>query len=156
MTIGGWFGFGFFAVFILCVGIIGAYLIENIPGKIISVVAAILLILGLFFLIDKLFPITMPYLPSTKKYRVFSEDFLVDPKNGDYDTVAYLYILTPSLGNGLERTVTIYTADGEIIAQYTGKIDIEGNDGGYVLFDYEGKRYTYYNCFVESIAEIGP
>lgn len=60
------------------------------------------------------------------------------------------------LDNGLERTVTIYTADGEIIAQYTGKIDIEGNDGGYVLFDYEGKRYTYYNCFVESIAEIGP
>lgn len=57
---------------------------------------------------------------------------------------------------GLERTVTIYTADGEIIAQYTGKIDIEGNDGGYVLFDYEGKRYTYYNCFVESIAEIRP
>ena len=47
-------------------------------------------------LIDKLFPITMPYLPSTKKYRVFSEDFLVDPKNGDYDTVAYLYILTPN------------------------------------------------------------
>lgn len=46
-------------------------------------------------LIDKLFPITMPYLPSSKKYRVFSEDFLVDPKNGDYDTVAYLYILTP-------------------------------------------------------------
>ena len=35
------------------------------------------------------------------------------------------------------------------------RIDIEGNDGGYVLFDYQGKRYTYYNCFVESIAEIG-
>ena len=47
-------------------------------------------------LIDKLFPITMPYLPATKKYRVFSEDFLVDPKNGDYDTIAYLYILTPN------------------------------------------------------------
>lgn len=47
-------------------------------------------------LIDKLFPIAMPYLPSTKKYRVFSEDFLVDPKNGDYDTIAYLYILTPN------------------------------------------------------------
>lgn len=58
------------------------------------------------------------------------------------------------LGNGLERTITIYTADGNIIAQYTGKIDIEGNDGGYVLFDYNGHRYTYYNCFVESIAEI--
>lgn len=58
------------------------------------------------------------------------------------------------LDNGLDRTITVYTADGEIIAQYIGKIDIEGNDGGYVIFDYEGKRYTYYNCFVESIADI--
>lgn len=59
------------------------------------------------------------------------------------------------LGGGLNRTITVYTADGNVIAQYIGKIDIEGNDGGYVLFDFEGKRYTYYNCFVESIAEIG-
>lgn len=131
MTIGGWFGFGFFAVLILCVGIIGAYLIENVPGKIISVVAAILLILGLFFGMRWYFQNTAS-----------GQRALTDQKS--------------NLGNGLERTVTIYTADGEIIAQYTGKIDIEGNDGGYVLFDYEGKRYTYYNCFVESIAEIGP
>lgn len=53
-----------------------------------------------------------------------------------------------------KRTGQWARTDGEIIAQYTGKIDIEGNDGGYVLFDYEGKRYTYYNCFVESIADI--
>ena len=59
------------------------------------------------------------------------------------------------LNGGLNRTITIYTATGDVIAQYTGKIDIEGNDGGYVIFDFEGKRYTYYNCFVESIAEIG-
>ena len=58
------------------------------------------------------------------------------------------------LGNGLERTETIYTVDGENSARYSGKIEIEGNDGGYVLFDYEGTRYTYYNCFVESIADI--
>lgn len=58
------------------------------------------------------------------------------------------------LDNGLDRTITVYTADGEVIARYTGKIDIEGNAGGYVIFDYEGKRYTYYNCFVESIADI--
>lgn len=56
--------------------------------------------------------------------------------------------------NGLNRIVTVYTADGEIIAQYEGRIDIEEKDGGYVLFDYDGKRYTYYNCFVESIADI--
>lgn len=58
------------------------------------------------------------------------------------------------LNGGLERKITIYTADGKIMAQYEGKIDIEGNDGGYVIFDYNGKRYTYYNCFVESIADI--
>lgn len=58
------------------------------------------------------------------------------------------------LNNGLNRIVTVYTADGEIIAQYEGQIDIEEKDGGYVLFDYNGKRYTYYNCFVESIADI--
>lgn len=46
-------------------------------------------------LVDKLFPITMPYLPSVKKFRVFREDFLVDPKNGDQDTMALLWIETP-------------------------------------------------------------
>ena len=131
MTIAGWFGFGLFASHILCAGILGAILIENIPGKIISVVVAILLILGLFFGMRWYFQNTAS-----------GQRALTDQKS--------------DLNNGLERTVTIYTADGEIIAQYTGKIDIEGNDGGYVLFDYEGKRYTYYNCFVESIAEIGP
>jgi hypothetical protein len=59
------------------------------------------------------------------------------------------------LNAGLDRTVTVYTADGKVLAQYSGRIDIEGNDGGYVLFDFEGKRYTYYNCFVESVANIG-
>lgn len=59
------------------------------------------------------------------------------------------------LANGLERTINVYTANGDLIASYNGKIDIDTNDGGYVKFDFEGKRYIYYNCFVESIAEIG-
>ena len=58
------------------------------------------------------------------------------------------------LSNGLDRVVTVYTADGDVIAQYEGQIDIEANDGGYIKFDFEGKRYMYYNCFVESIADI--
>lgn len=52
------------------------------------------------------------------------------------------------------RSITVYTADGEVIATYSGKIDIDTNDGGYVKFDLDGKRYIYYNCFVESIADI--
>lgn len=49
MTIGGWIAFVLFAALILCAGIAGACLIENVLGKIISVAVAILLILGLFF-----------------------------------------------------------------------------------------------------------
>lgn len=59
-----------------------------------------------------------------------------------------------NLQNGIERIVTVYTADGKQLAQYKGKIDISDNDG-YVKFDFDGKRYIYYNCFVESIADIG-
>lgn len=58
------------------------------------------------------------------------------------------------INNGMQRTITIYTADGKKLATYEGKIDIETNDGGYVKFDFNGKRYIYYNCFVESIADI--
>lgn len=56
--------------------------------------------------------------------------------------------------NGLDRVIRVYTADGELMAEYEGKIDISANDGGYVKFDFDGKRYIYYNCFVETIADI--
>ena len=55
---------------------------------------------------------------------------------------------------GIERVVNIYTANGDLLAQYKGKIDIAESEGGYVKFDFEGKRYIYYNCFVETIANI--
>ena len=45
--------------------------------------------------VDKLYPITMPYLPSSKKFTLYTEEFLYNPKNGDYDTMAYLYLVTP-------------------------------------------------------------
>ena len=57
------------------------------------------------------------------------------------------------IGNGLNRTITVYTANGDVIAEYKGKIDIQESEGGYVKFDYNGKRYIYYNCFVETIAD---
>lgn len=57
------------------------------------------------------------------------------------------------VGDGLNRTITVYTANGDIIAEYEGKIDIEESEGGYVKFDLNGKRYIYYNCFVETIAD---
>ena len=56
--------------------------------------------------------------------------------------------------HGIEREINIYTAHGDLLASYEGKIDIEDADGGYVKFDLDGKRYIYYNCLVETIAEI--
>ena len=54
----------------------------------------------------------------------------------------------------VHRTITVYTTDGKEMATYEGKIDIETTSGGYVKFDFDGKRYIYYNCFVETIADI--
>ena len=50
---------------------------------------------GIMKYIDELFPITMPYYPSKEKYKVYTQEFLLDKNNGDYDHKAYLYIITP-------------------------------------------------------------
>lgn len=46
-------------------------------------------------IIDEMFPITMPYWPKDNPYKVYVEEFLTDPKNGDYDTMGVLYLRTP-------------------------------------------------------------
>lgn len=51
---------------------------------------------------------------------------------------------------GLDRIVNVYDMEGDLIATYEGKIDIQENDSK-VLFELNGKRYTYYNCLVEVI-----
>uniref|UniRef100_UPI00402698E8 hypothetical protein n=1 Tax=Candidatus Cryptobacteroides bacterium TaxID=3085639 RepID=UPI00402698E8 len=45
--------------------------------------------------VDEFFPITMPYIPENGKYKVYCQTFLTDVKNGDYDTRAILYFITP-------------------------------------------------------------
>ena len=132
MTIGGWILFGFITLIIVIITV-GLYvnIVDSLPGLIVSILAGLALMAGAFFGIRW-------YFSSTAS----GQRALTDQKS--------------ELANGLERTVTVYTADGKVMARYEGRIDMEGNDGGYVIFEYEGKRYTYYNCFVESIAEIGP
>ena len=43
-------------------------------------------------IINKMFPITMPYIPG-EPIKVFCEDFLTDKNNGDFDTVGVFYAL---------------------------------------------------------------
>ena len=131
MTIAGWILFVLFAIIIITAGLaLGIDVVESAAGRIFTAIISLVLIIGLFCGIHWYFNNTAS-----------GQRALTDQKS--------------ELANGLNRTVTVYTADGNVIAQYKGIIDIEGNDGGYVLFDFEGKRYTYYNCFVESIADIG-
>ena len=65
-------------------------------------------------LIDKIFPITLPYLPSSKKFKVVVDDFLVDPKNSDYDTIGYLYFTTPD-GKKVELNRYFKEVDGQMV-----------------------------------------
>lgn len=56
------------------------------------------------------------------------------------------------VSGGLERTVNVYSRNGDLIASYDGKIDIEDSESGNkVKFELDGKRYIYYNCQVEVI-----
>ena len=50
---------------------------------------------------------------------------------------------------GLDRIVSVYDGNGDKLAEYTGKIDIETNDyGNKVKFDVDGKRIMIYNAIV--------
>ena len=59
----------------------------------------------------ELFPITMPYYPPTRPYKVYIKRFLFDHKNGDFDTVGILYVLTP---DGKRLDVNRYYKESEI------------------------------------------
>lgn len=54
---------------------------------------------------------------------------------------------------GLDRTLTVYNANGDVLKTYKGKIDLESTEGGIVKFDLDGKRIMYYNCYVEVIED---
>ena len=63
-------------------------------------------------IIDELFPITMPYMPPSKPYKVYEQEFLVDKKNGGFDTKGILYVVTPD-GERIDirRYYTTYNDD---------------------------------------------
>lgn len=50
---------------------------------------------------------------------------------------------------GLNRRVTVLSADGEVVKTYEGRIDIEANEyGNKIKFEVEGKRVMIYNMGV--------
>lgn len=65
-------------------------------------------------LIDKIFSITMPYFPTDKRFKVVRDTFLFDKKNGDYDTVAFLYFITPT-GKRIDLNRYFKEVDGQMV-----------------------------------------
>lgn len=51
---------------------------------------------------------------------------------------------------GLNRTLNVYDYQGNLIASYSGKIDLQESESK-VLFDLDGVCYVYYNFPVEVI-----
>lgn len=50
-----------------------------------------------------------------------------------------------NLNGGIERVVSVYDVGGKLIAQYSGKFDIDTDRNSYILFDdEEGKRHIIY------------
>ena len=62
-------------------------------------------------IVDEIFPLTMPYMPADDPYKVYCEECLTDPKNGDYDTLAVRYILKP---DGERVDVNLYFKEGNM------------------------------------------
>lgn len=53
--------------------------------------------------------------------------------------------MNSNFNGGLYRTVRVYTYDGELVAEYSGKFDIETDHDTYILWDDEyGKRHIIY------------
>lgn len=129
MTIGGWVSFILFSAIVVSFSALFFDVSETKRKKAVVVLIAIALVVALFCGFTWYFNCTAD-----------GQRQMVDQQS--------------NLTNGLDRTITVYTSDGKVIREFTGRIDIEANDGGYVKFDFNGKRYTYYNCFIESIGNI--
>ena len=59
---------------------------------------------------QKIFPITFPYMPGDT-IKVYCEDFLTDPKNGDFDTVGIMYCKTDDGKKNIRRYFKVSSND---------------------------------------------
>ncbi len=55
------------------------------------------------------------------------------------------------ISGGLNRIINVYDYQGDLLATYEGKIDIDDNQNSSIMFDLDGKRYVYYNAIIEVI-----
>ena len=79
-------------------------------------------------LYSEMYPLTLPYMPSNKADEIVCKEFLTDPKNGDFDTLAILYI---NRANGDRVEVNRYFKDGDTsfieitLEEYRERMDMD-------------------------------
>lgn len=119
MTIGGWIGCIIAVVLIMTLFGALAYLCETSGARFLCIGAGIIISVALMF------------------GMLFYYNFTASGKRA-YKTQK------SELQNGIDRTVTVYDMEGDIIKTYSGKFDVT-YDSDRILFDDEqGKRHVIY------------
>ena len=119
MTIGGWFGFACVVLIIVLLGGLAFLASETTSGKTMSLavsIAIIFIVLGamLFY-----------YNATASGKRAFKSQ-------------------KSELENGIERVVTVYDMEGDVIKVYDGKFDVTYDDDRILFDDEQGKRHVIY------------
>lgn len=114
MTIGGWIFFGFLALCALGLSIPIAIFAESKVTTVVSIMVGVGLVIGMYA------GFHWYYSNTESGQRAFKTQ-------------------ESNLGGGIERTVTVYSYDGDEIKSWTGKFDVTENDQE-TYFDIDGKR----------------
>lgn len=117
---------------LLILGVVIAVLAESIPGKILGIIICIAIAVGIW---------------------VAGWFYCTHTEDGK----RALKTQQSNFGGGIERKVTVYDIEGDIIAEYRGKFDVE-YDNDRILFDDEnGMRHIIYyptgNVIIDEIGE---
>ena len=132
MTIGAIILCSVLALCLLILGVVIAVCAESIPGKILGIIVCIAIAVGIW---------------------VAGWFYCTHTEDGK----RALKTQQSNFGGGIERKVTVYDIEGDIIAEYRGKFDVE-YDNDRILFDDEnGMRHIIYyptgNVIIDEIGE---
>lgn len=119
MTVGGWIGFAIMAFLLLGAGVAVGLMLDDGKAMVASVVASAVLVI--FVLIGMLF-----YYNNTASGK---RAYKTQESNFNY---------------GIERTVEVYDATGNLLKTYNGKFDIAYDDNRIIFDDENGKRHVIY------------